>query len=314
MDADLLTDMAVFAAVVEHNGFSAAAETLHMSKSNISRRVAVLEERLQLKLMHRTTRKIGLTESGRVYYEHCARLVADAREADAAIRAIHAHPSGLLNVSLPETLGRAFILPLLPEFLELYPDVKLNLTFTNRKVDLIEERCDVAVRKGEIEDDSVCAIPLGESSQYFYATPGYLKSSGGLRDPADLENHSYLASRLTVGPLDLAVTRGEENLTVRLNPRVGVRDHEAVLHLTLSGLGVALLPVWMARKHVQKGTLVPVLEDCRGPTVAFNAIFQPHRGMAPNLRAFIEFLKERFRINRPWEFEAPPEAELSLTS
>ena len=314
MDADLLTDMAVFAAVVEHNGFSAAAKTLQMSKSNISRRVAVLEERLQLKLMHRTTRKIGLTESGRVYYEHCARMVADAREADAAIRAIHAHPSGQLNVSLPETLGRAFILPLMPEFLELYPDVRLNLTFTNRKVDLIEERCDVAVRKGEIDDDTVCAIPLGESSQYFYATPGYLENAEQLREPADLKKHAYLSSRLIMGPLDLDVGRGEESVTVRLHPRVGVRDHEAVMHLTLAGLGVALLPVWMARGHVRQGTLVPVLEDCRGPTVAFNAIFQPHRGMAPNLRAFIEFLKERFRINRPWEFEAPDEAELSLTS
>lgn len=314
MNSSILADMAVFAAVVEHNGFSAAAKSLQMSKSNVSRRVAVLEERLQLKLMHRTTRKIGLTESGRVYYEHCARMVAEAREADAAIKTIHTHPSGLLNVSLPETLGRAFILPLLPEFLRLYPDVKLNLTFTNRKVDLIEERCDVAVRKGEIEDDTVCAIPLGESSQYFYATPGYLKSAPTLRGAGDLEHHEFIASRTVIGPLDLIVTEAEEERTLRVLPRVGVRDHEAVLALALEGLGVALLPVWLARKHVQKGELVPVLDDCRGPTVGFNAIFQPHRGMAPNLRAFIEFLKEHFTVNRPWEFEAPAARVLTLTS
>jgi DNA-binding transcriptional LysR family regulator len=306
--------MAVFAAVVEHNGFSTAAKALRMSKSNVSRRVAVLEDRLQLKLMHRTTRKIGLTESGRVYYEHCARMVAEAREADAAIKIIHAHPSGLLNVSLPETLGRAFILPLLPEFLRLYPDVKLNLTFTNRKVDLIEERCDVAVRKGEIEDETVCAIPLGESSQYFYATPGYLKSAGPLNGLGDLDDHAFLASRPVVGPLDLTIMQGDDERVIRVTPRVGVRDHEAVLALTLEGLGVALLPVWMARKHVQKGTLMPVMNDCRGPTVAFNAIFQPHRGMAPNLRAFIEFLKEHFTVNRPWEFEAPAAHVLTMTS
>lgn len=303
MDADLLTDMAIFAAVVEQNGFSAAARSLQMSKSNVSRRISSLEDRLQLKLMHRTTRKIGLTESGRVYYEHCARLVAEAHEADAAIKAIHKSPSGMLSVSLPETLGRAFILPLLPEFLELYPDVRLNLAFTNRKVDLIEERCDVAVRKGALEDDSLCAIPLGSSTQYFYASKEYLATAPALTTPSGLKTHAYLASRNVTGPLDLLVERGNEMINVRLQPRVAARDHEAILTLTLAGLGVALLPVWMARKHVRSGLLVPLLPDCRGPSVEFNAVFHPHRGMAPNLRAFIDFLKDRFKAHRPWEFK-----------
>ena len=140
-----------------------------------------------------------------------------------------------------------------------------------------------------------------------------MKSAGPLRAPQDLQKHCYIASRTAVGPIDLRVTRGDDNVNVRLSPRVGVRDHEAVLSMTLAGMGVALLPVWMARKHVQTGTLLPVLEDCRGPTVAFNAIFQPHRGMAPNLRAFIEFLKDRFRINRPWEFEAPEETTMPMS-
>ncbi|WP_162901644.1 LysR family transcriptional regulator [Breoghania sp. L-A4] len=303
MDTELLTDMAVFAAVVEHNGFSAAADALKMSKSNISRRVAALETRLQLTLMHRTTRKIGLTESGRVYYQHCARVMEEARAADAAISALNTKPTGLLSVSLPETLGRAFILPLLPEFLDSYPDIRLSLTFTNRNVDLIEEHCDIAVRKGVIDDESLCVIPLGDSAQFFYAAPGYLEGAPPLDEPVALQQHAFIAANTAAGPFDLKVERGRETTSVRIVPRVAVRDHEAILSLTLAGQGVALLPAWLARKHVSSGALVPVLLDCRGPMVTFNAVFHPHLGMAPNLRAFIDFLKHHWRFHRPWETE-----------
>lgn len=304
MDAELLTDMATFAAVVEQNSFSAAANVLQISKSNVSRRVAALEDRLDVKLMHRTTRKLGLTESGRVYYEHCARLVSEARDADYAIRLMHSTPSGLLNVSVPETLGRNFILPVLPEFLKSYPDIRLNLTITSRKVDLSEERCDLAVRKGEIDDESLCAIPLGSSTQMLYSSPEYLASAEPLEHPDDLSDHSYIASAITYGPVDLALKRGTDDVTVRVTPRLSVRDHEAMLSMTLSGIGVALLPAWMTHEHVRAGRLVPVLPGYRGPSVDFNVVFLPHRSMAPNLRAFVEFLKQRFKLYRPWEFGA----------
>lgn len=304
MDAELLTDMATFAAVVEQNSFSAAAAVLQISKSNVSRRVASLEDRLDVKLMHRTTRKLGLTESGRVYYEHCARLVSEARDADYAIRLMHSTPSGLLNISVPETLGRNFILPVLPEFMKSYPDIRLNLTITSRKVDLREERCDLAVRKGEIDDESLCAIPLGSSTQMLYASPDYLASADPLGHPDDLSDHAYLSSAVAYGPVDLALKRGNEDVTVRVTPRLSVRDHEALLSMTLSGIGVALLPAWMTHEHVRSGRLLPVLSDYFGPSVDFNVVFLPHRSMAPNLRAFVEFLKQRFKLYRPWEFGA----------
>lgn len=304
MDPELLTDMATFAAVVEKNSFSAAANMLQISKSNVSRRVASLEQRLDVKLMHRTTRKIGLTESGRVYYEHCARLVSEARDADYAIRLMHSTPSGLLNVSVPETLGRNFILPVLPEFLKTYPDIRLNLTITSRKVDLREERCDLAVRKGEIDDDSLCAIPLGSSTQMLYASPDYLEGAAALNEPEDLAEHAYLSSAIAYGPIELKLKRGHSDISVRVNPRLSVRDHEALLSMTLGGIGVALLPAWMTHEHVRDGRLTPVLPGYSGPSVDFNVVFLPHRSMAPNLRAFVEFLKQRFKLNRPWEFGA----------
>ena len=303
MDADLLTDMAIFAAVVEQNGFSAAAESLRMSKSNVSRRVGLLEDRLGITLMHRTTRSMSLTESGRVYYEHCARLVAEARTADHAIKAMHTRPSGTLNVSLPETLGRTFVLPLMPEFMKEHPEIQLNLTITSRKIDFREERCDVAIRKGEIEDDSLCAISLGSSTQYFYASKRYLEKNAPLNGLCDLTDHPFLSSRIGYGPLDLPVFFGDQTITKRLTPRLSVKDHNALLDMTVSGLGIALLPAWLADEQVSRGALVRVLPEHSGPSVEFNIVFQPHKGMAPNLRAFVDFLKAKFRLNRPWEFE-----------
>lgn len=307
MDAELLTDMATFAAVVEQNSFSQAAEFLNMSKSNVSRRVASLEQRLDVKLMHRTTRKLGLTESGRVYYEHCARLMSEARDADYAIKVMHSKPSGLLNISIPETLGRVIILPILPDFLKQYPDIRLNLSITNRKVDLSEDRCDVAIRKGLVDDDALCAIPLGSSTQYFYASPTYLSSVAALDHPNQLSQHDFLSSAVTYGPIDLTVKTGTDKTDVRITPRLSVRDHQALMSMTLDGLGVALLPAWMTHAHVHAGELVRVLPHCAGPSVDFNVVFLPHRGMAPNLRAFVEFLKLRFKQNRPWDFQTEAE-------
>lgn len=306
MDADLFTDMAIFATVVDHNSFSAAADALKISKSNVSRRVAALEGRLDLQLMHRTTRTLTLTESGRIYYEHCARLVNEAQEAEKAIRLMQSVPAGLLNLSVPETLGRAFILPLIPEFLMLYPGIQLNLTITSRKVDMQEDRCDVAVRKGAIEDDTLTAIPLGSSTQFLYASPKYLSDAADLQTPAHLSDHDFLISRKTDGPTDIALWRGNNMVSVRVMPRVAVRDHEALLHMTLSGVGVALLPAWMADEHVHSGTLRRILIPYRGPSVEFNVVYQPHRGVNPNLRAFVSFLTERFAQEKPWDSAKTP--------
>lgn len=303
MDADLLTDMATFATVVDHNSFSAAADALNTSKSSVSRRVAALEQRLDLELMQRTTRKLVLTESGRLYYEHCARLLSNAKEADKAIRMMRAVPSGCLNLSVPETLGRAVILPVLPEFLNLYPDINLNLTITSRKVDLIEDRCDIAVRKGLIEDESLTAIPLGSSTQFLYASPAFLDTAPEITAPNDLQNCAYLSSQIDLGPTRVTLWRDLTDIQIQITPRLAVRDHEALLKMTLAGLGVALLPVWMAENHVKKGDLVQLLPEFRGPSVDFNIVYQPHRASSPNVRAFVEFLVTRFQQDRPWTSE-----------
>ncbi len=301
IDPDLLADMATFAAVVEHNSFSATADALGTSKSNVSRRVASLESRLGMKLLHRTTRRLDLTESGRLFYAHCQRMMNEARNADSAVKMMRSAPTGTLNISLPETLGRTYILPLLPEFLQRYPDIQLNVTITSRKVDLEAEGFDVALRKGALDDESLATIPLGSSTQLLYASPEYLSNSPSLQGPDDLTQHHVLSSRITNGPADMHLWRGNDRVDIRVTSRLGLKDHDALLNMTLAGLGIALLPEWMARDHVRQNRLVQVLDQFRGPSVDFNIVYQPHRGMAPNLRAFVEFVADRFSVNRPWD-------------
>jgi DNA-binding transcriptional LysR family regulator len=285
--------MATFAAVVDNDGFSKAADALNMSKSSVSRRVAALEKRLAIKLMNRTTRSLTLTESGRLYYDYCAQLVSNAEEADAAVKHMQSVPSGTLNLSLPETLGRASILPLLPIFLKQHPDIRLNLTITSRKVDLGEERIDVAVRKGVIEDDSLMAVPLGSSTQLLYASTAFLDEIPPLKTEHDLANHPYLTSQISAGPLVVKLWRGLMETHVKVEPRLAVKDHEALLKMTLAGLGIALLPVWMAKRYEDTGELRQVLPELTGPSVDFNIVYQPHRGFSPVVRAFVEFLPKQ---------------------
>lgn len=294
MDTDLLADMVTFATVVDHDGFSSAANALNMSKSSVSRRVAALERRLATKLMERTTRRLTLTESGRLYYDHCSQMVRHAREADAAIRQMQSVPNGTLNLSLPETLGRAFILPLLPEFLHRFPSIRLNLTITSRKIDLVEERIDVAVRKGAIEDDCLLSVPLGSSTQYLYASPDLLDRIGEPQAPEDIAKHPFLTSTISAGPVIASLWKDLEEVPVKVDPRLAVKDHEALLQMTLAGVGMSFLPVWMARSHVDAGSLCRVLPQFRGPSVDFNIVFPPNKGFVPSVRAFVDFLSNEF--------------------
>ncbi|MBL4667148.1 MAG: LysR family transcriptional regulator, partial [Sneathiella sp.] len=160
---ELLEEMGVFATVVDKQSFSEAAISLNMSKSSVSRKLANLEEQLGIRLLQRTTRKLGLTDSGRIYYDYCARVIAEAKQANASMRYLQAAPRGVLRISLPETFGRFFVLPLMPEFMEAYPEIQLNINFSSRNVDLIGENFDLAIRKGKIEDESLILIGMGHS-------------------------------------------------------------------------------------------------------------------------------------------------------
>ncbi|MFC1665560.1 LysR substrate-binding domain-containing protein [Pseudomonadota bacterium] len=298
---ETLTDMGIFAKVVETQGFSSAAKTLNMSKSNVSRRIALLEDRLGIRLLQRTTRKLGLTDSGRVYYQHCTRVLAEMEQAENAINSMRSAPRGLLKVSLPETFGRSFVLPLLPEFMRRFPEVRIKLAITNRMVDLIEEGFDVAIRKGEIDDGSLIAVQLGQSQQHLYASTGYLEQNGEPKHPDDLKNHFCLSVEEQNGHSRIKLFSDHQSSLISVVPRMVVNDHGMIHQLVRDGMGISLVPGFLCNEDLHTGRLVRILGNWVGPSVKFNAVYPCYKGVAPNTKAFLDFIKDKLAKKRPWE-------------
>lgn len=298
---ELLEEMGVFATVVDKQSFSEAAISLNMSKSSVSRKLANLEEQLGIRLLQRTTRKLGLTDGGRIYYDYCARVIAEAKQANASMRYLQAAPRGILRISLPETFGRFFVLPLMPEFMDTYPEIQLNLNFSNRKVDLIEENFDLAIRKGEIEDESLILISMGHSQQHIYASPDYIEKNSIPKTPADLVDHSWMSAGEETGEMSIPLFRDGNMERVSLSPRFSTRDHEAIYRMVKSGAGIGMIPGFLCNDDLRTGQLVRVLPEWVGTSVAFNAVYPSYKGLAPNTRAFLDFIKEKLVRRRPWE-------------
>lgn len=298
---ELLEEMGVFATVVDKQSFSEAAHSLSISKSSVSRKLATLEEQLGIRLLQRTTRKIGLTDSGRIYYDYCARVIAEAKQANASMRHLQAAPRGTLRVSLPETFGRFFVLPLMPEFMEAYPEIQLKLNFSNRKVDLIEENFDLAIRKGEIEDESLIRIIMGHSQQHIYASPDYIAQHGKPENPAELVDHNWLSAADEQGALNVPLFKNGAMESVTLTPRLTTRDHEAIYRMAKMAAGIALIPGFLCNDDLRNGQLVRILPEWVGTSVVFNAVYPSYKGLAPNTRAFLDFIKEKLVRQRPWE-------------
>ncbi len=298
---ELLEEMGVFATVVDKQSFSEAAQTLGISKSSVSRKLATLEEQLGIRLLQRTTRKIGLTDSGRIYYDYCARVIAEAKQANASIRHLQAAPRGILRVSLPETFGRFFVLPLMPEFLETYPEIQLKLNFSNRKVDLIEENFDLAIRKGEIEDESLICLMMGHSQQHVYASAEYIEKYGCPQNPSDLVDHKWLTAVDEPGTLNVPLFKNGMMEAVSLVPRLATRDHEAIYRMVKMSAGIGLIPGFLCNDDLRSGQLVRVLPKWVGTSVAFNAVYPSYKGLAPNTRVFLDFIKEKLIRQHPWE-------------
>src|SRR6266542_397524 len=219
-----LNETLVFARVVEAGSFSAAARLLEMPKSTVSRKVAELEDRVGARLLHRTTRKLGLTDAGRIYYEHSARIVAELEEAEQAVGRMQAAPRGLLRVTAP--LSFTMLGPIVAEYLKRHSDVQVELLCSDRQVDLVEERFDVAIRAGQLTDSSLVARGLGTIRRILVASPAYLKRAGSPRVPAEIEKHACITFGAGVAPNVWSLRAGDKRAEVRVAPRMTVNDLE----------------------------------------------------------------------------------------
>ena len=284
-----LKEVLVFTQVVRSGGFSAAARELGMQKSTVSRKVADLEERLGVRLLQRTTRRISLTDEGRIFYEHCQRALAELDEAQLALSGMRATPTGLLRVTAPMSFG--FLGPLLGPFLERYPEVQLELVCTDRVVDIVEEGYDVAIRAGRLPDTSLIARRLGYLPRYLVASPDYLEKQRSPRTPDELHDHACLvfgAGQQLTWKLE---SKGR-TADVQTQPRLVVNDFDLLLDATLAGTGIALLPGPTCSAAVREGRLVRVLPEWAGAETPIHALYASTRHLSAKVKAFVEYLRE----------------------
>jgi DNA-binding transcriptional LysR family regulator len=292
IDVDL-DEILVFTRVVQGGSFTAAAKALRMPKSTVSRKVSELEARIGARLLQRTTRTSSLTDVGRVYYEHCVRIVAEIEEAQLAVAELESTPRGLLRVTVP--LALSILGPILAEYLARFPDVRIDLLCTDRRVDLVEERFDLALRAGETPDSSLIARPLGRIRRRLVAAPQVAKKLGKPRDLADLETKPCLAFAPEGSTWELE--RGAKTAKVTVQPRLVVNDYEMLRSVARAGFGVALLPEHLCAEDLRAGRLVPVLDAWSAPDVPVFALYPTARHLSPTTMALLELLRERLSFD-----------------
>jgi DNA-binding transcriptional LysR family regulator len=291
-------DTLMFVKVVEKGSFTAAAQALGVPKATLSRKVTELEQRLGTRLLKRTTRKLGLTEAGTLYYERSARIAQDLTEAESAVSQLNSSPRGWLRFTAPYSLGTDAITPLLPEFMARYPDVRVETLLTNDKVDLVASEMDVALRVGNLPDSSLSARRLATINMHVYASPDYLARHGEPLRPADLEHHRTVAfsQQKHNGRYIWELANGRETVEAQVNPVLVANDPPALFNAVIAGVGLAMLGDPFGKAALEHGRLRRVLNPWVGPTLELNAVFPPGRMHAPKVKAFVDFLSENLKI------------------
>jgi LysR family transcriptional regulator for bpeEF and oprC len=293
---DRFLAMQAFIRVVDSGSFTAAAEALGMPKASLTRGVQELEAHLRTQLLNRTTRRVGVTPDGALYYERARRLLAELEDVEGSLTQSGRAPHGKLRVDMPGAVGRQLVIPALPDFYARYPDITLELGVSDRAVDLVAERVDCVLRGGEISDPTLVARRVGEFGLLVCATPRYLARHGTPAHPAQLNEASfplvqYFSTRTGQVLPDL-FRRGDETVEVRGHAKLAVNDGDAYLAAGLAGLGTAVLVDFVAEPHLARGDLVRLFPDWQLDPVPLYVAFPPNRHVSARLRAFVDWVVE----------------------
>ena len=314
---DRFDAMQAFARVVEAGSFTKAADTLHMSKTSVTQLVQQLEARLRVKLLNRTTRKVNTTADGAAYYERVTRLLADMDDAETSLSSALASPRGRLRVDVPSPLARMILVPALPAFHARYPDIQIHMGVSDRMVDLIGENVDCVMRGGELTDQSLMARHVADLQVGVYAAPSYLKRAGTLSHPQELEDTHHrivgFLSPRTGKIFPYAMRCDGEVIEVQGRYVFAVDDGNAYLEAGLAGLGVVWLPDYMAKAHLPRGELVPLLEDWRFDPMPVYVAYPPNRHVSTKLRVFIDWVAELMAQHAPVDVRRPALANIQPT-
>lgn len=286
---DKFQSMLIFTTVAEQLGFSAAAEKLNMSPSTITKNVAALEYQLGVQLFNRTTRRIALTDLGRDYYEQCSQIMVAMATADESMRNQNSVQKGLVRMVMPYSFGRVTFIPELPAFFERYPDIDLDVHFSDEPIDMIRQGADLAILARDLEDSGLICRVLHRGPEITVASPAYLDKFGVPLSPEDLTQHRCIIGNFG----DRWHFKGPdgEASSVRVKGRVTLHNGDAVLGAAVGGIGIAKSTWWLFRKELEKGRLVPVLSEWSRPGFPISVIY-PARRLPSRMATVIQFLSE----------------------
>lgn len=303
-----LNDTLIFVKVVEHGSFVGAAKSLRLPKTTVSRKVQELESRLGAQLLHRTTRKLGLTEAGTVYYDHSQRIARDLNEAESAVTQLQAGPRGWLRFSAPYSIGIDKIAPLLGEFHARHPEVRVEMLLSNEPLDLIGGEIDVALRIGTLPDSTFVARKLGVLNTQVYAGSAYIARYGEPLHPDELQYHRTLAmpKHRHGNDYQWLLDDGNGKRAFTVNPILVANDPAALKGALLSGEGVMVGVDVMVKPFVEHGLVKRILAGWTGGEYVLNAVFPRGHGQSPKVRAFVDFLLERLNLEIDYMSEHCP--------
>lgn len=290
-------ELTAFVTVVDRGSFSKAAEQLGLVKSAISKKVTDLENRLGVKLLNRTTRRLNLTAPGKDFYERAKQILADVAEAEAAVSDEHAALSGTLKIAAPLSFGVRYLMPIVEDFLKENSALHIDIDFNDRQVNMVEEGFDVAVRLGQLQDSSLMARKFADFSAYLCASPAYLKAHGEPQTPADLQQHQALIYSNRGKHWQFSDAKGHQ-YKVQMASRLHANNGDALKAAAEAGLGLVMLPSFIVNDAIKTKRLRILLPDYKAYDIAAYAVYPQTRYVSQRVRVFIDYLAARFAENR----------------
>ncbi|WP_439287608.1 LysR family transcriptional regulator [Lonepinella sp. BR2904] len=289
---DKLNAISVFCKVIETQSFTQTAQLENISVAMASKLVAQLEEHLQTRLLNRTTRKISPTEAGLVYYQHCQPILAELNEADASISDLSSSLQGNLLVSVPMDFGLRFISPNLAEFAKANPNLHIEIDFSDRRVDLMSEGYDVALRIGNLQDSSLVAKKLATTTMHFVASPDYIAKHGKPKTPTDLQHHDCLLYKASGNQIYWEFTHCDGKIQrIKMHSKLVSNNGLTLVEMAKAGVGIINQPYFLIEQDLTSGKLVELLTDYKQQTIDLHAIYPHRRYLSAKVKAFINFLQ-----------------------
>lgn len=295
-------NMDTFIRVVETGSISGAADALGIAKSAVSRRLKELESHLDAELFHRTTRRMNLTDTGRAFYHQAVRILADVLEAELAASQAHGTLKGRLKVAVPSSFGVMHLGPAINDFLQQHPQIEFDLDFNDRQVDLMQEGFDLAIRIAYLPDSNLIARRIAPIRHVFCASPGYLEKHGAPQSPEDLPNHQCLVYNLLQDYQHWTlIDRNNQERKIKVNAHIKASAGEFLRDAAVNNLGIVYLPTFIVYREIENGALIPVLCEMRAKQIDAYAIYPHTRHLSLRVRAFVDFLVQRFAGIPYWD-------------